>query len=107
MKIRIYCIILLGHKPIHRPGTTPMGRRELSVLYPDDDSSSMTAIERRIAKEKPGSGSRKRQSEKIPIAAHLEGSISLNRGHFRERLPLIYPVESRESSQVAPELFSL
>ena len=65
--------ILLRNKPIRRLGTTPMGRRELSGLYANDDSSSM--IERRSPKETPGSGSRERQSRKIPIAAHLEGSM--------------------------------
>ncbi|KAJ3659060.1 hypothetical protein Zmor_010769 [Zophobas morio] len=59
---------------------------ELSGLYADDDSLSMTAIQRWIAKEKPGSGSCERQSRKIPIAAHLERSMGLNRGHLRQRL---------------------
>ena len=63
---------MLRNKPICRLGTTPMGRRELSGLYANNNSSSMTAIERRTAKETPGSGSRERQSRKISIAAHLE-----------------------------------
>ena len=62
-----------------------MDRRELSGLYADNDSSSMTTTERGIAKENAGRGSHERQSRSMPIAAHLEGSMCLNRGHLRER----------------------
>ncbi|KAJ3648777.1 hypothetical protein Zmor_020553 [Zophobas morio] len=48
-----------------------------------------------FVKEKPGSGTRDGYSRKTPIAAHLEGSMGLNRGHLRKRL-LFSRVESRE-----------
>ena len=63
---------MLRNKPIRRPGTTAMGRRELSGLYADDDSSLMTAIEAAFTREKPRRGSCQWQYRKMPIAAHLE-----------------------------------